>query len=231
MLSVWMSMAREMLWAPWLIVVCYLSCIFKLESFMKTRPPYDLRPALFIWNSFLTLFSAVGLFYTAPSALLNFPNTCNITLNETASVWMTLFMVSKTPELFDTAFLVLRKRKISFLHTFHHASVLVYCWTAYAFESPIGIYFTVMNYAVHFLMYAYYALAVYGKPIWGNFITTIQILQMALGLAITVRASFFGCEPFVSLSGAAFLYAVYLKLFVDFFANKLSSRKIEHKKL
>eukprot|EP00122_Pirum_gemmata_P011475 Pgem_evm2s10633 len=49
-----------------------------------------------------------------------------------SGMWTTLFIFSKIPELFDTMFIVLRKRPLIFLHWYHHITVLAYCWHAYA---------------------------------------------------------------------------------------------------
>ena len=53
---------------------------------------------------------------------------------------MGLFIFSKLPELFDTAFLVLQKKKVIFLHWFHHTTVLLYCWHAYHNRIGPGIW-------------------------------------------------------------------------------------------
>lgn len=45
-----------------------------------------------------------------------------------AAFWTTMFSFSKAIELVDTAFVVLRKRPLIFLHYYHHATVLVYVW-------------------------------------------------------------------------------------------------------
>jgi elongation of very long chain fatty acids protein 6 len=37
-------------------------------------------------------------------------------------------MASKVPETIDTLFIVLRRQKLIFLHWYHHATVLVYCF-------------------------------------------------------------------------------------------------------
>jgi elongation of very long chain fatty acids protein 6 len=37
-------------------------------------------------------------------------------------------MASKVPETVDTLFIVLRRQELIFLHWYHHASVLIYCF-------------------------------------------------------------------------------------------------------
>jgi hypothetical protein len=83
-----------------------------------------------------------------------------------------------SPELFDTAFIVLRKKPLIFLHWYHHITVLLYCWHAYAVRASSGLYFIAMNYSVHAIMYFYYfAMAVNIWPKWLNpiFITFFQV--------------------------------------------------------
>ena len=52
-----------------------------------------------------------------------------------------LFIYSKVPELVDTAFVVLRKKPLIFLHWYHHVTVLLYCWHSYYTLSSAGLYF------------------------------------------------------------------------------------------
>ena len=73
------------------------------------------------------------------------------------------------PELFDTVFIILKKKPLIFLHWYHHVTVLLYCWNSYVTESGAGIYFAAMNYAVHAVMYTYYFLqAVRVLPRYGR---------------------------------------------------------------
>lgn len=62
---------------------------------------------------------------------------------------ITIFCISKVPELIDTLFIVLRKQKLIFLHWFHHATVLIYAWYSYHDWTASGRWFVFMNYSVH----------------------------------------------------------------------------------
>ncbi len=72
--------------------------------------------------------------------------------------WSYVFTLSKLVELGDTVFIVLRKQPLIFLHWYHHITVLLYCWHGNAEFSATGQVFGIMNFAVHSLMYSYYAL-------------------------------------------------------------------------
>ena len=72
--------------------------------------------------------------------------------------WTQAFAASKVLELLDTAFIVARKRPLTFLHCYHHCTVMIYTWHAYKEHTASGRWFICMNYAVHALMYTYYAL-------------------------------------------------------------------------
>ena len=58
--------------------------------------------------------------------------------------------------------MILRNREVIFLHWFHHATVLLYCWHAFHNSIAPGIWFAAMNYVVHSIMYLYYFLAATG---------------------------------------------------------------------
>lgn len=99
-----------------------------------------------------------------------------------SGLWTTLFVYSKIPELLDTVFLVLQKKKVIFLHWFHHATVLLYCWHSFCVKSATGIWFISMNYFVHSVMYSYYFFMIIGQK-WiakliAKQITTLQLLQV-----------------------------------------------------
>lgn len=118
----------------------------------------------------------------------------------TAGAWMTLFIYSKLPELLDTVWLVLKKRKVAYIHWFHHATVLLYCWHSFATSVGPGIWFGTMNYVVHSVMYFYYFLTTFpGAPrkvakTLAPAVTVLQIMQMVVGVGITAVSAFWYYE-------------------------------------
>merc|ERR1719331_1721602 len=140
-------------------------------------------------------------------------------------MWVQFFIFSKIPELFDTFFIVARKKPLVFLHWYHHITVLLFCWHSYVTQSPGGIYFAAMNYAVHALMYGYYFLmAARMLPKWfpAGIVTISQISQMVVGVVLTVLstryyASSKTCDVKIdNLIAGGLMYFSYFLLFVHF---------------
>jgi elongation of very long chain fatty acids protein 6 len=146
--------------------------------------------------------------------------------------WVMLFIFSKLPELIDTVFIVLRKRQLIFLHWYHHVTVLLFCWNAYASMAGSGLYFVAMNYTVHALMYGYYclqALNLCPKSFPTVLITMSQIGQMFIGTGVCVSAWYFrasgkSCHNDLSnLVAGALMYGSYLYLFTAFAFKRFGS--------
>ena len=142
-------------------------------------------------------------------------------------------------ELFDTFFIVIHKKPLIFLHWYHHITVLLYCWHSYVTTSPPGIFFVVMNYSVHASMYGYYFLmAMRLRPKWFNpmIITTFQISQMVVGVAVTMLGFYYyskdpKCKIENENNTAAFvMYGSYLFLFLQFFIGRYFKPKAATKK-
>lgn len=143
--------------------------------------------------------------------------------------WVMLFIFSKIPELMDTVFIVLRKKPLIFLHWYHHVTVLLFCWNAYATLAGSGLYFVAMNYTVHALMYGYYCLQALNacpKSFPTILITLMQIAQMFIGTGVCISCWYYllsateggpSCANDLSnlMAGGA-MYGSYLYLFVEF---------------
>ncbi|KAI3386603.1 hypothetical protein SNEBB_011183 [Seison nebaliae] len=175
----------------YLLVLLYLGVIVIGKNLMKNREAINCRSILIIWNCLLATFSLCGAIsgtIEMYSILTKFGFNDSICASDYLygpnGVWAWLFCLSKLPELFDTLFIILKKQKLIFLHWYHHATVLMYCWYAYQDASGNGRWFITMNYIIHTIMYTYYGLraAKFRIPKFVNiFITSIQILQMFIG--------------------------------------------------
>jgi len=187
-------------YVPIIIVFVYLVFVFYGQRAMRGRQPMKLKPAFAVWNLFLSMFSLLGASRLVPtliSALIDPNRGLHFSMcanprdwhaDGPAGLWLAAFIFSKIPELIDTIFLVLRGKKVIFLHWYHHATVMLYCWHALHTVAGPGIWFASMNYIVHAIMYGYYFCTSVGlyklaRPI-APLITTLQLSQMVGGTLI-----------------------------------------------
>eukprot|EP01135_Chromosphaera_perkinsii_P000919 Nk52_evm17s153 gene=Nk52_evmTU17s153 len=106
--------------------------------------------------------------------------------------WIYMFHTSKYFELMDTVWMALRGRKISFVHGFHHATMLPLCW--WGMTEGLIFYWApdMMNCMIHVIMYFYYALVTLGiKPWWKKHLTKLQIVQFVFGIAYLTTVCMF----------------------------------------
>lgn len=100
--------------------------------------------------------------------------------------WCYVFYISKYYELVDTLLLMLRRKRIIFLHAVHHAFiplVMVLLFDGRVSVSLVGL--TCLNSLVHVVMYAYFLLsALHLQPTigWKRQITRLQIVQFSMGV-------------------------------------------------
>jgi elongation of very long chain fatty acids protein 6 len=215
----------------------YILIIFGGKAYMANRDRFELRGILAVWNMILAIFSIVGTFRLMPEmyhALSNHGFEYSICNNSYAygvtGFWTFLFVMSKLVELVDTVFIVLRKQQLIFLHWYHHATVLVYCWYSYHDHSSSGRWFACMNYFVHSIMYTYYALKALrfnvSKHV-SKLITTLQLLQMVFGCLINYHAWLIKTnktsECSISFENIKYSFIMYLTYFVLFFNFFISS--------
>lgn len=213
----------------------YLFLIFAGQRYMQNKQPYNLRRALCCWSAGLSLFSFYAVYRIIPIAYnMVYLGGLQHAICDSGSyigsggggVWAFLFPLSKLPELVDTSFIVLRKQKMVFLHWYHHVTVFIYCWYSYAHPISTGIWFGVVNYSVHALMYAYYTVKASGRfpPRWvAKMITTVQLSQMFAGIVLNYLATKSLLENKTCRTNAfaialsIFFYVSYAVLFGNFF--------------
>ena len=169
----WIEFCRNHAEIPVFAITLYLVFVFYVPGFLEHREALRLKHAFAAWNAALAIFSCIGTTRTAPYlydavtakgldyTLCTHPKRWF--MDGPVGLWMALFIYSKIPELLDTCFLVLQKKRVLFLGWFHHTTVLLYCWHAFHNVIATGLWFATMNYAVHTVMYSYYFAMVFAR--------------------------------------------------------------------
>jgi len=219
----------------------YIGLVFLGQHLMKNREKFHLHRSLIAWNILLAGFSIIGAVRILPNFLsmllykgLDY-SICEFDMDYgVVGFWTTAFAMSKLIDLFDTAFVVLRKQKLIFLHWYHHAITLTFSWYLFKSFSSIGRWFVAMNFTVHSLMYTYYAFKAarfnIPKKI-SALITSLQLGQMITGVWLNVYAllkKLWGgsCDvPMEGLCFAFFIYFTFFVLFYNFFTNAYLKKK------
>ncbi|CAD5219702.1 unnamed protein product [Bursaphelenchus okinawaensis] len=215
--------------------ILYVFVVFGTKFFMRNRQPFNLFVPLNLWNLFLAVFSIVGTIKMTPEFLNTVlgrgltESYCHTTtfIKGLNGYWMFLFILSKTIELVDTVFLVLRKKPLMFLHWYHHILTMIYAFYSFPVTPGFNRWGIYLNFFVHAFMYSYYFLRSMKIRVPGfvaMFITTIQIWQFIISVGILVHLGVliylqnvtcdFNPRVFVL---AVFMDVTYLALFVNFF--------------
>ncbi|CAL5227098.1 g10004 [Coccomyxa viridis] len=150
--------------------------------------------------------------------------------------WSYVYYMSKFYEFIDTILLVLKGKKLTFLHVFHHAWVVVMAfWWLEAAQSLQQIAL-LTNTAIHVLMYYYYFMcSIKRPPRWKKLVTQAQIVQFVFSFTVSVpfwiiHATQGGkCSGFQALVLNAAFNLCLLFLFVNFHRKSYQGRQKAHR--
>ncbi|CAK1603821.1 unnamed protein product [Parnassius mnemosyne] len=225
--------------------ITYLLFILKLgPKVMKLRQPFELRRIIIIYNFFQVAYSCFILFRGSRLILYNGLLGSSCLMDKEDSRWnlstsIYYYFFAKVTELMDTIFFVLRKnyRQVTFLHIYHHSSMMWCSWIALKYEPSYSVIFLgTINSFVHIIMYIYYALSAFpdlNKYLWWKkYITLIQILQfMCIILHAAVNYVYSGCPPSYTLLAAILLNAsLFVYLFAEFYVNSYFNKNKHNSK-
>jgi len=236
---------------PWTIPIVaigvYLAFVHGVQSkkedaTVKEPSSSLLNTLLKYWNLFLTLLSLIMLigiglpvlkFGLENGPLEAICDSKDQRWKGPGFFFLAVFAYSKYAELLDTAFLIIRRRPVSFLHWYHHCTVLAYSWFACIVKFSPGYYFAIVNCFVHTIMYWYYYRRASGVFLsYDKFITVIQMAQMVLGVIVTGVWTFLwavapahrchNSHAVAAIGSGVVMYASYFYLFYKFFRSRYS---------
>ncbi|CAD2090230.1 long chain fatty acid elongation enzyme, putative [Plasmodium vinckei brucechwatti] len=204
----------------------YIPLILIFQKIMKKRKEIEAKYIKILWNISLSFFSFLGVLFI----ILYDKNVLKYLILEekeysaiTRAV-ICIFTLTKVVEYGDTLFLILKKKKLTFLHSYHHLSVVIYCLYSQKELVSHAHYFVFLNLIVHSIMYCYFGCIYIIPKIVYRFrklITCLQIFQMFIGIFISYYAiQNVDNHVYVNNAIASFtLYLTYAFLFLNFYFN------------
>uniref|UniRef100_A0A3Q3WQG1 Elongation of very long chain fatty acids protein n=1 Tax=Mola mola TaxID=94237 RepID=A0A3Q3WQG1_MOLML len=226
------------------LTVMYLLVVWMGPKYMKPRQPYSCRGVMMLYNLGLTLLSFY-MFYELVTAVWHsgYSFYCQNTHSEQEVdrkiinvLWWYYF--SKLIEFMDTFFFILRKNnhQITFLHVYHHASMLNIWWFVMNWIACGHSYFgPALNSLVHVVMYSYYGLSAFPsiRPYlwWKKHITQLQLVQFFATMSHSLCAVMWPCGFPLGWLYFQISYMVTLSLLFSNFYIQVSCYSISNCKL
>eukprot|EP01130_Rhizamoeba_saxonica_P019199 TRINITY_DN985_c0_g1_i1.p1 TRINITY_DN985_c0_g1~~TRINITY_DN985_c0_g1_i1.p1 ORF type:complete len:242 (-),score=23.19 TRINITY_DN985_c0_g1_i1:25-750(-) len=228
-----------MMSSPLPTIICcisYLILVLGGIKFMKNRKPFQLTTVLRVHNFLLvilSLYMTIGIGYYAITSKFKWVgNSIDFGpdgLPLAKVLWV--FYFSKLVEFVDTFLMVLRKRtrQVSFLHIYHHCSMLSLWWIGIKHAAGGDAYWSAMqNSFVHVVMYSYYLMSSFGIRVWWKkYLTQFQMTQFFINMIHSASAFFVPPSNFPRWMGIAMLgYMVsMLTLFGNFYYQSYRARR------
>lgn len=170
----------------------YLVVVFLLRKFMENRPAYSLKAPMLLYNTAQVVLSLTMAINLAPFLRFGFFNL-NGGFTSSIEFWVFVHYVTKFLDMFDTYFMVLRKKEeqLSFLHVYHHLTI-GFIWGLllhHGIANGTAFFGAWINSTVHALMYFHYLYTSLGytNPL-KKYLTQVQMAQFALCILHAVLA-------------------------------------------
>lgn len=227
----------------WIITIAYLVLVTYIgPKFMKNRKPFNPVNFMITYNLSLVALSTymfVEILLSTSAAGYHWfcapynQDTSNNPLEMRVANVLWIYTVSKVVEFMDTVLMVLRKKQnqVTFLHVFHHASILNIWWWVQSFLPGGQAWFSAcLNSFVHIIMYTYYGLCLIPSLKehlwWKKYITSMQLIQFVLILYHTVQTYTSGCDfPLWGIILLTSYMIILLILFGNFYIQSYIRKK------
>ncbi|XP_037534765.1 elongation of very long chain fatty acids protein 5 [Nematolebias whitei] len=228
------------------LTVMYLLLVWLGPKYMKHRQPYSCRGLMVLYNVGITLLSFYMCYELARTVWhggYNFfcQNTYSapeVDKKVISVLWWYYF--SKLLEFMDTLFFILRKNthQVTFLHVYHHASMLNIWWFVMNWIPCGHSYFGAsLNSFIHVVMYSYYGLSAVPalRPYlwWKKYITQLQLIQFSLTICHTAFAAIWPCGfpirwLYFQISYMFSFIILFSNFYIQTYKKQSASRRKEH---
>lgn len=216
--------------------VTYLTFVMlTMPLFRALRFSVSLKPVMRLYNAFMVVLSAYMGTRSIMLAMRDHNSVFCVPLGgEEMAQLVWIFTYSKVIEFLDTVFMVMegRWRQVSFLHVYHHVSILSYWFTILWMAPGSDAYFSLAgNSYIHVLMYGYYLLASFGySPWWKFYITKAQIFQFCCFCVQSIYVGYVKTEavcdfPDVLSRGLLWYMLTLIALFLHFLLTNKGKKK------
>nr|XP_039255418.1 elongation of very long chain fatty acids protein 4-like [Styela clava] len=228
-------------WPPVIICISYILVCANCDKIMKNFQAMSLRPILVAYNFGLVILSVYMVYeFLVTSILSGYSVICQpvdysdnpLAIRMAKVCWWYFF--SKYIELADTVFFILRKKfnQVSFLHVYHHATMLINWWLAIKYVAGGNSFLIgVINSFIHVIMYSYYGIAAIGPHMqkylwWKKYLTKLQLIQFFIMLVHSANILLGDCDFPKWISGLVVGYQVTLiLLFGKFYFDSYRRKK------
>ncbi|CAH1793971.1 unnamed protein product [Owenia fusiformis] len=208
----------------------YMLMILLSSLWQRIAPPLSLRPILVVFNfvcSAVSGYTMIGFTY----GVLNCTHIYSMESDSNLRSTFWIYWLTKNFELLDTVWMILRhkNRQISFLHIYHHGSMLLLSDYAYQYTpwAPIA-FFLAMNSFVHVVLYYYYGMAALNPqnpPSWKKRLTELQILQFAIGCCFSTCGYLYHGFCIYSIFYGITMAGLFSNFYYQAYFRKRSSKK------
>ncbi|KAJ8767926.1 hypothetical protein K2173_020866 [Erythroxylum novogranatense] len=227
------------------IIFCYLSLTFLLSRIpLPSTSPRLLRSVKVLHSLLLLSLSGLMALGCCLSVLFYAPTLYYIIClpiktppNGPLFFWAYVFYMSKIYEFLDTLLIILSnsKRRLTFLHVYHHATVVIMCYLSLHTSQSMFPAVIVTNASVHVIMYYYYMMCALGsRPSWKKRVTDCQIMQFYSSFGIIPVMFYYhlsgeGCSGIWACCFNAVFIITLLFLFLDFRVENYASNATKDK--
>ncbi|XP_071953374.1 very long chain fatty acid elongase 4-like [Antedon mediterranea] len=169
------------------VMVGYLVMVFLAPFYQNITEPMSLRWVMVVYNLFCSL-ASIGTCLAYGYGMYDIGSIFVLSSTDVLKYAFLVYWIMKNVELLDTVFMILRhkSRQVSFLHVYHHSSMVLLSDFAYHHSPYAGIAFLLaLNSFVHVWLYYYYSITAYDSnqsPAWKKRITQLQIAQFVIAI-------------------------------------------------